>query len=64
MRCHLQSNILTIDVEDWYSDLNLNKWEFFQDRIIQKINQQNFPAYCDIHPLGFDPNHSNIKSIG
>jgi len=33
-----QSNILTINVEDWYSDLNFNKWEFFQDRIIENTN--------------------------
>ena len=40
MRCNTQSNILTIDLEDWYSDLNINKWESFQDfsRIIQNTN--------------------------
>ena len=38
MRCQIKSNILTIDIEDWYSDLNINKWESFQDKIIQNTN--------------------------
>ena len=32
-------NILQIDVEDWYSDLDIRYWESSEDRIIQNTNK-------------------------
>ena len=27
-------NILQIDIEDWYSDLDIKDWESYEDRIV------------------------------
>lgn len=32
-------NILQIDVEDWYSDLDITHWESYEDRIVQSTNK-------------------------
>lgn len=32
-------NILQIDVEDWYSDLDIKDWESYEDRIVQSTNK-------------------------
>lgn len=32
-------NILQIDVEDWYSDLNIKYWQSCEDRIVQSTNK-------------------------
>jgi len=28
-------NILTVDVEDWYCDLPIGKWNNYEDRVVQ-----------------------------
>jgi len=31
-------NILQIDVEDWYADIDINYWKYYEDRIVQNTN--------------------------
>lgn len=34
-----QKNILQIDVEDWYCDLDFNDWNFYKPRVVQATNK-------------------------
>jgi len=34
-----QLNILTVDVEDWYMDLDILKWELFEDRVVASTSK-------------------------
>jgi polysaccharide deacetylase family protein (PEP-CTERM system associated) len=34
-----QTNILQIDVEDWYADLDVSTWKFYEDRIVKNTNR-------------------------
>lgn len=38
-RVPVQTNILQIDVEDYYADLDSNVWRFHEDRIVQSTNR-------------------------
>lgn len=47
----LVSNILTIDVEDWYMDTHISTWDLYEDRIfiglnkiLEKLNSKNMQA--------------------
>ena len=33
------TNILTIDIEDWYIDIDIRYWEDFEGRVIQNIDK-------------------------
>jgi polysaccharide deacetylase family protein (PEP-CTERM system associated) len=33
------TNILTIDVEDWYMDLNISTWDLYEDRVVESTNK-------------------------
>ena len=33
-----KANILTIDIEDWYSDLDIKYWKYLEDRIVKSTN--------------------------
>ncbi len=32
-------NIMTIDLEDWYQDVEFKYWNYYEDRIVQKTNE-------------------------
>jgi polysaccharide deacetylase family protein (PEP-CTERM system associated) len=32
-------NILQIDVEDWYADLDIREWELYEDRVVQSTDK-------------------------
>ena len=34
----IRANILTIDIEDWYMDLDLSTWDLYEDRIVNSTN--------------------------
>ena len=34
-----KTNILTIDVEDWYMDTDISTWDQYEDRIVQSTNK-------------------------
>lgn len=34
-----QKNILQIDVEDWYCDLDVNEWKYYEPRVVQSTNK-------------------------
>ena len=33
------TNILTIDVEDWYMDTDISTWDLYEDRIVESLNK-------------------------
>ena len=33
------TNILTVDVEDWYMDTDISTWGLYEDRIVESTNK-------------------------
>jgi peptidoglycan/xylan/chitin deacetylase (PgdA/CDA1 family) len=33
------TNILTIDVEDWYMNTDISMWDLYEDRIVESTNK-------------------------
>ena len=33
------TNILTVDVEDWYMDTDISTWELYEDRVVESTNK-------------------------
>ena len=33
------TNVLTVDVEDWYMDTDISTWELYEDRIVESTNK-------------------------
>ena len=35
----VKTNILTIDVEDWYMDTDISMWDSYEDRVVQSTQK-------------------------
>ena len=35
---YFMKNIMTIDLEDWYQDVEFTHWDLYEDRIIKNTN--------------------------
>jgi len=33
------TNILTVDVEDWYMDTDISAWDLYEDRVVESTNK-------------------------
>lgn len=42
---NIHKNIMTIDVEDWYMDLDISRWDSFEDRVV--LNTQRILKILD-----------------
>lgn len=56
------TNILQVDVEDWYCDLDIKNWEFQEDRVVESTNKvldilREANTFATFFVLGYEAEH-------